>query len=249
MKTVSPSINLYSKEERKLFPKTQQRFFSDIAKNYKLLHGQYVDTVILPESGTHKEWIAARVTMHVNSAIMRLLYLTESFAHSANAHNGVACSTLVKGMVEIPLHLGYLVWVLSSDHNFKKVRRELDKMAFGSRDAKTGLTSVSKVNNKEMYQKTDEQMGKLFEDKKITDIFERLYKESNAVGHHNYEATMFCGLQNGDTWHSKDRKENFIFLTSKIFQIFLYVSTILFMSNMFLKAIRHYQKHMPDYLE
>jgi hypothetical protein len=247
MNTTSPSVKLYSKKVRKLFPEDQQEYFSSIEINYQLLQEQCVEKIELPQSGTHKNWVKSRVKMHTNSAIMRLLYLTESFCQSAISFNGAACANTVKGMVEVPLHLGYILWILSPEHDFEKIRTELAKIAFGDRDAKTGLTSVVKVKHKTMYEKADEQMSRLFEDKRVVDIFERLYKESNAVGHHNHEATMFCGLQSGGVWNAKDRREIFLFLVNNIFQLFLFVSTVLFMSVTFLKAIQHHQEQRSNY--
>lgn len=248
MKGVKDAIKIYSKTQRKLFDKDQRRLIKNIEETYVELRALCVDHVDLPQTGTHKEWIKSRVLLQTNFAIVRLLHLTESFAKSARDFNGAACSTLAKGMAEIVLNMGYICWIVSSDHDFKKIQKELDKLMWGNRDQETGLTSSGKVSHRDMYERADEEMAKLSGKKEVVDTFEKLYKGSNAVGHHNYEATMFCGLQNEDVWNAKDRKESFFFLVEKIFQLFLYASTTLVMTKIFLTAINHYVESMPDFL-
>jgi hypothetical protein len=81
-------------------------------------------------------------------------------------------------------------------------------------------------------------------------IFRTVYKEANATGHHNYEGrNLLMGVQKGDTWTPKDRKEWFVFLTSNIFQVFLHAGTILSMSSFFVNAIDHYLAGLPDRFE
>ena len=156
-------------------------------------------------------------------------------------------------MVEIPLHLGFLVWIISENNDFEKIRKQLDKIAFGNIDKKTKLTSISKVNGKELYEKTDMILKKLFKKEGGSyDIFEIIYKEANALGHHNYEGrNMLCGLQNHKegVWYAKDRKELFQFYSNNIFQFFLSCDTILFMSDVLLTGIDYYLNNLPEYFE
>ena len=179
---------------------------------------------------------------------MRLLYLVEGFCEASEGFNPVNTAVFVKAMVEIPLHLGYLVWILDTYKDFDSIKNELSKIAFGNRDEKTGLTISSKISQKTFYSRSDEMIRKFFKDEpsKI-DIFETLYKEANATGHNNYEGrNLLCGVQNGDTWRAKDRKEWFVFISNNIFRFFMQCDAVLGMSDIILKALDHYLKQLPD---
>ncbi len=243
---------LYSKEHKNLFNSQQLVHFSSIEKIYIKLLSRCVPQVDLPVSTTHKKWIASRVNLHVNTSIMRLLYLTENFCDASKKFNAPAVAVLVKAMLEIPLHMGYLVWILSEARNlgFEKIRIELDKIAFGNRDKNTGLTYSGKINAKTYYERADAMVKKLFKDyPESINIFEKMYKESNATGHHNHEAQMLCGIQNGGSWKAKDRMELFQLFTNSIFQFFMHCDALLGMTDIFLSAIDHYLENLPDYFE
>lgn len=233
----------------RLFNDKQKEDWSIIEKEYEKLKKRCVKEIFVPTEATHKEWIAARVNLHRNESIMRLLYLTEAFCEVSKKFNGPAAAVLIKGMVEIPLHLGYLSWLLSEHRPFEKMRKELSKIAFGNRDESTGLTSSSKVSGKDMYEKADKIMQKTFQENELTKVFETLYKDANATGHHNFEGRMLCGIKNDNTWKTKDRKELFTFYTKSIFPFFFKCEAILVMTSILYKTIDHYLKHLPDYLD
>lgn len=250
MYTNKPEIAFrFNKVDRKLFDKIQKEHWRTIEKEYKKLKQRCQKKIFVPVEATQKNWITARVNLHATESVMRLLYLTEAFCETSKKFNGAASAVLLKGMVEIPLHLGYMFWIISENHSFEKVRKELSKIAFGNRDKDTGLTSTGKVTGREMYDKADEMIEKIHKnssEKSTIKIFKTLYKESNATGHHNFEARMFSGLYNNDTWEAKDRKELFQFLTNKIFQLFLHSSATLGMTSIFLRGIDHHLEHLPD---
>jgi hypothetical protein len=205
---------------------------------------------MLPQSGIHKDWLKARVDLHVTTSLMRLLYLVESFVDSANKFNAVACAIHIKAMAEIPMHLGYINWVLYSHNSFGEIKEHLHKIAFGNRSKESGLTKSAKVSQKDLYKHSDEMLKKFFKhDQKSINMMERLYKEANATGHNNYEGRMLTGVQHGDTWTPRDRKEWFVFYSSNIFQFFLHCDLALGVSSTFLKAIDHYFDEIPDYLK
>lgn len=240
----------FSKKDLKLFKVVQKGYFRDIEKRYSELRGHCVAEIFLPQTGTHKEWISSRANFHVNDSILRLLYLTEAFCQVTKQFNGPAAAVLVKGMVEIPLHMGYLLWVISDHDQFEQVKEKLHQLSFGKRDPKTGMTSISNVKAKEMHQKADTMMRRMFKDKPGSiDIIERLYKESNATGHFNYDARLLTGIQNGAEWKAKDRKELFCFVAHDIFQFFMYCDTALFVTGIFYKAIQHRLGQMSDYMK
>jgi len=238
----------FSEEDKKLFSDDQKRSWANIQSFYEKLKAHCLEEIKIPISVSHKEWITARVNLHTTTSLMRLLYLIEGFCGVAKNFNSVASAVFVKAMVEVPLHLGYLVWILAEHNNFESIRDELSKIAFGNRDQGTGLTAGSKISQKDLYTRSDTMIKKFFKDNPSTiNIFETLYKEGNATGHHNYEGrNMLCGLQNNGTWHAKDRKELFIFYSNNIFQFFMYCDAILGMSYIFLKATDHYLNQLPN---
>lgn len=253
MNTTLDSVSFdYSDADKALFKNEQNTHWRDIEEYYVKLRARCVDELKISETGTHKAWITQRVEMHMVTSIMRLLYLTESFRDASLKFNGVAAAVHIKAMVEVPFHLGYLLWILYKHTKFEEMRAELAKLAWGIQDEDTGLTGKAKITQKEFYTRADEMVEKHFE--KVADptmkLFRTMYKEANATGHHNYEGrNVLVGVQNGDTWKSKDRKEWFVFLTSNIFQFFLHASTIVGMSFFFVKAIDHYLAELPDYFE
>jgi hypothetical protein len=241
----------YSEADKTLFQNGQEVYWKEIEEFYIKLRARCKNELKISESGTHKEWITQRVEMHMVTSLMRLLYLTESFRDSSTKFNAAAAAIHVKAMVEIPFHLGYLVWILCSHNKFEDVRAELAKVAWGIRDEETGLTSKASITQKTFYTRADEMLDKHFAGEPSTlEMFRTLYKEANATGHHNYEGrNVLVGVQKGDTWQTKDRKEWFVFLSSNIFQFFLYAGTIMGMSSFFVNAIDHYLNQLPDYLE
>ncbi len=243
----SKSIDFnYTNGDRKLFTDDQHRHWDNIKENYFVLSKKILLKVVLPQTGSHKGWITSRVELHVSQSLMRILYLVEEFCHASENFNSVAVAALVKSISEIPLHLGYIVWVLSENHDFEKIRTELRKISFGNINPKSGLTGSLKITQRELYERSDQMMRKFFKDQPGFDIFESLYKDSNAIGHHNYEARMLTGIQNGDTWKAGDRKELFVFFSNNIFQIFMYCDAALSMSKILLSAIDHYLSHLPE---
>lgn len=238
----------YSESDKAKFQNGQDIYWKNIEESYQKILLKCNDSLKISNSGTHKEWVSQRVKLHMTTSLMRLLYLTESFRDSAVKFNIVSAAVHNKAMCEIPLHLGYLVWVLSSRTKFDDMRLELSNIAFGLRDPDTGLTGHAKISQKTFYKRADEMLEKHFKDNPSTiKIFETIYKEANATGHHNFEGrSMLTGLQNGDTWVSKDRKEWFIFLSSNIFQVFLHCSTVLLMSLVFVNAIDHYLNQLQE---
>jgi len=252
MNTTLDSISFdYTESDKALFKNDQERYWKEISNSYVQLRSRCVDQLKILESGTHKEWIRQRVEVHMVTSIMRLLYLVESFRDSALKYNAAASAVQIKAMVEIPFHLGYLVWILSSHTKFEDVRSELSKIAWGNIDEETRLTSTANISQKTFYTRADEMIERHFKDQPATiKIFRTIYKEANATGHHNYEGrNVLMGVQEGDCWMPKDRKEWFIFLSSNIFQFFFHCSTILGMSCIFVKAIDYYLDRLPDYLK
>jgi hypothetical protein len=249
METLKPSILFgYSEADKALFQNDQERHWKDIEQFYIKIKNRCVDELKISPSGTHKSWVKQRVEMHMVTSLIRMLYLVESFKEASLNFNAVAAAIHIKAMAEVPMHLGYLVWILSSNSKFEEIRAELAKIAWGTKDATTGLTGRASITQKEFYTRADEMIEKHFKDQPSTiKIFETIYKEANAIGHHNYEGrNILVGVQKGETWNLKDRKEWFIFLTSNIFQVFLHCSTILGMSSFFINAIDHYLAQLPE---
>lgn len=240
----------YSNEEITLFNEDQKRHLENIEGMYPKLLARCHNNIEIPKSRTHKYWISQRVKLHIVTSLMRLLYLTESFRDASKQFNFVAAAVLVKAMVEIPLHLGYLAWILDSHSDFQSIKEELYKLSFGNRDSQTGLTTSAKISQKILYSRADEMMDKFFKDNPQTiKIFETLYKEANATGHHNYEGrNVSVGVMPDNVWEMRDRKIWFVFLTNNIFQCFLHTSTIFSMSFVFLDALDHYLNQLPDNL-
>ena len=252
MNTTPTSIFFnYSDADKVLFKNDQERHWKDIENFYIKLRARCKDELKLSDRGTHKEWITQRVEMHMVTSLMRLLYLVESFRDSAINFNVAAVAIHIKAMVEIPFHLGYLVWILSSHAKFEDMRTELAKLAWGNRDEDTGLTHQANITQNTFHIRADEMIEKHFKDQAATvKIFRTIYKEANATGHHNYEArNLLMGVQKDDVWAPKDRKEWFVFLSSSIFQFFLHCSTILIMSSFFVRAIDYYLENLPDRFE
>lgn len=240
----------FSKEDRKKIKFEQKEYLTHIEEIYFLLNKRCLNQISVPVTGTHKEWIKSRVYLHSNASVMRLLYLTESFCDASKKFNSVSVASLLKSMAEIPLHLGFLLFIISENNDFEKIRDLLGKLAFGNRDEKTNLTSTSKISGKELYQKTDDVLKKM-SNNESWNIFETIYKETNAFGHHNYEGRdMLCGLMDHKTgnWSVKDRKEIFQFYSNTIFQFFLYADAILTMSNIILNHIDNHLNSLPIYL-
>lgn len=239
----------YSKEDLILFDDIQRGYFDNISKNYLKLKEYCLPEVEVIQSGTHKEWIRSRMNLYITTSVVRLLYLTESFAEASVNFNAVTVAVHIKAMVEIPLHLAYLVWIVSEKQTFEEIREELKRLSFGIKNPDTGLTQKANITQKDLYQNADLVIKKLFnETSEIMNIFETIYKEANATGHHNYEGrNVLVGVQNGDIWKPKDRKEWFVFLSKNIFQFFLQADTILFMSDTLIDAINHYIDQLPDY--
>jgi hypothetical protein len=238
----------YSKEDRALFDDFQRRYFDNIEKNYIKLKAYCLPEIEVVQSATHKEWIRARINLYVTTSVMRLLYLTETVTEASNNFNAVTVAVHIKAMIEIPFHLAYLVWILSEKHTFEEIREELKKVAWGIPNPDTGLTYRTNVTQREFYEKADLVTKKLFnETPDMLNVFETIYKDANATGHHNYEGrNVLVGVQNDNTWKMRDRKEWFVFLSKNIFQFFLQADTILFMSDVLIKAINHYVDQLPD---
>lgn len=241
----------FDENDTKRFDEDQRISWGNIEKHYQDLKQKCLDDVKIPATGTHKEWIKSRVKLHETTSLVRLLYLVESFCDNTLKFNSVAAAANVKAMVEIPLHLGYLVWTLYNRKAFSAIREDLAKVTFGNRDASTGLTSSSRISQKDLYSRADQMMKIIFKgEASRINIFEALYKESNAIGHHNYEGrNVLTGNQSGDVWKIQDRKDQFIFLSNNIFQFFFYCDAILSMSSMLTNAIDHYLNHLPDYFK
>ena len=238
----------YNEEDKKLFNDNQKRYWENIQKFYEKLQKRCLPEITIPKSASHKEWITARVNLHTTTSLMRLLYLVEGFIGVSESFNAVASAVFVKGMTEVPLHLGHLAWILSEHNDFESIRTELFKLAFGNRDKGIGLTVSSKISQKDLYIHSDAMIKKFFKNQPTTiNIFETLYKEANAIGHHNYEGrNLLCGVQNSDTWRMKDRKEWFVFISNNIFQFFMHCDAILTMSDIFLNAVDHYLNQLPE---
>jgi hypothetical protein len=238
----------FSEEDKRLFSDDQKRYLENIQNFYVKLKARCLPEIKIPISASHKEWITARVNLHITTSLMRLLYLAEGFCEASENFNAVSSAVFVKAMTEVPLHLGYIVWILAEHKDFESIRAELAKLAFGNRDKGIGLTVSSKITQKDLYTRSDEMIKKFFKDQPSTiNIFETLYKESNATGHHNFEGrNLLCGVQNDDTWRAKDRKEWFVFISNNIFQFFLQCDAIFGMSDILLSAIDHYLKNLPD---
>ncbi len=245
----------YSPEELELFSSDQREFLNRIEIYYAEIKKKCRDNIKIVITGTHKEWITARVNLHVNTSLIRLLYLTESFCDASNKFNSVAVASHLKSMVEIPMHLGYLVWIISEHKKFEEIKTELSKIAFGKRNPKNNLTYKAKITQKEFYKTADLMLKKIFhESPEDVNVLETIYQEANATGHHNYEGrNVLTGFQNGDetggTWKQKNRKEWFIFISGNIFQFFLYATTILSTTKVLEEAIEHYLNQLPETLE
>jgi hypothetical protein len=239
----------YSEKDKKLFSENQLEDFDTIPKHYLKLKNHCLSEVEIIQSGTHKEWIRCRVNLHVTTSLMRLLYLTESFVDASNNFNIVSAAVHIKAMVEIPFHLAYLVYILTEKNKFEDIRDELKKLTWGIKNPDTGLTQKANLTQKELYKTADKIAKKLFhETPDMINMFEIIYKEANAGGHHNYEGrNLLTGVSKNGIWKIRDRKEWFVFISKNIFQFFLHADSILFISDIFIKAINHYIDQLPDY--
>lgn len=239
----------YCEADKKLFDDEHKRHWENIEDFYVKLKRKCLEKVEIPISTTHKRWITQRVNLHITTSLMRLLYLVESFCDASKRFNAVACAVHIKAITEIPLHLGYLVWILDSHKDFQSIRNELSKISFGNKDPKIGLTISGKISQKVLYTRADEMINKFFKNNpKQINIFETLYKQSNAIGHHNYEGrNVLIGVMNNDTWEIRDRKEWFVFM-AKLFQLFMHCDSTLAMSWVFLDVLDHYLKQIPERL-
>ena len=79
----------FSKEDKKLFKPEQKKHLKNIEKYYLKLYGRCIKKIPTPIEATHKEWITARINLHSNTSVMRLLYLTETFCYSSKKFNSV----------------------------------------------------------------------------------------------------------------------------------------------------------------
>ncbi len=145
----------YSEEDKALFDDVQRGYFDNIPKNYLKLKAYCFPEVEMLQSGTHKEWIRSRIKLYVTTSVMRLLYLTESFTNASENFNAVTAAIHTKAMVEIPLHLAYLTWIVSERRTFEEMRKELEKITWGIKDNNTSLTYKSSITQKELYENAD----------------------------------------------------------------------------------------------
>ncbi|MEX0918486.1 MAG: hypothetical protein WDZ85_00740 [Candidatus Paceibacterota bacterium] len=243
----------YSDEDVALFQNDQQRHWESIERYYPLLRLRCLDEIPTPIETSQREWITTRSNRLLTTSIMRLLYLAESFRDACLKFNGPATAIHAKAMIEPVLHISNIAWILEH-HNadFEQIRREFDQMAFGRRDG-GGLTTRARISNRQLYTRADELMQRLGNGAENTpdiNVFETLYKEANATGHHNFEGRdILIGVTDkNDVWRPKDRKEWFIFMSSNIFQFFLHTSTVLSMSHIFVGMIDHYLNQLPERL-
>lgn len=126
-------------------------------------------------------------------------------------------------------------------------------MAFGDRREDSGLTASPRINHTDLTQRADALMRRFGGDDREDDainVFETIYRESNAVGHHNFEGRdILAGTTDeNDIWRPEPRKEWFIFISSNIFPFFLHTSALFGMSNIFVRTIDHYLENMPESL-
>jgi hypothetical protein len=183
---------------------------------------------------------------------MRLLYLGESFCDASLKFNAPSTAVHVKAMVEPVLHIANLAWILEHHRNdFEQIRIELDRMAFGNR-ATGDLTTSARISQRELYTRADELM-KGYEKGEEADelnIFEILYKEANASGHHNFEGRdiLVGKMDKNHVWRPEDRKRWFVFISSNIFPFFLHTGVVFNMSSIFVHHIDYHLEKMPDLL-
>lgn len=243
----------YSNEDVTLFQNDQQRHWESIKKYYPLLRARCLEEIPTPVETNQGEWVTTRSNRLLTTSIMRLLYMGESFRDASIRFNGPAAAIHAKAMVEPVLHIANIAWILEHHNtNFEQIRREFDQAAFGQRD-RDGLTTRARISNRQLYTRADELMQRLGngeEDTPDINVFETLYQEANATGHHNFEGRdILIGVTDkNDVWRPKDRKEWFIFMSSNIFQFFLHASTVFSMSYIFVGMIDHYLKQLPERL-
>jgi hypothetical protein len=242
----------YSEADAVLFENDQSRHWRRIEEYYSTLRERCLDEIPMPIEATHKVWVTSRVNRLLVTSIMRLLYLGESFCDSTLKFNTPSAAVHVKAMVEPVLHIANLAWILEHHHNsFEQIRIELDRMAFGNR-ATGELTTSARITQKELYTRADDLMKGYggSEAKDELNVFEILYKEANASGHHNFEGRdMLVGVTDkNNVWHPKNRKEWFVFISSNIFQFFLHTGVVFSMSTVFVNHIDHYLENMPESL-
>lgn len=243
----------YSDEDAALFQNDQRKHWESVERYYPLLRARCLEEIPTPIETNQREWVRTRANRLLTTSIMRLLYLGESFRDASLKFNGPAAAIHAKAMVEPVLHIANIAWILEN-HNtdFEQIRREFDQMAWGRRDG-GGLTTRARISNRQLYTRADELMHRLGSgeyDAPVVKVFETLYQEANATGHHNFEGRdILIGVTDeNDVWHPKDRKEWFIFMSSNIFQFFLYTSTVFSMSNIFAGIIDHYLERLLERL-
>lgn len=241
----------YSEEDAKLFQNEQDRHWRNIEEKYLLLRNRCMEEIPTPVQTTQNIWVRTRTNRLLTTSIMRLLYLTESFRDSAIQFNAPATAVQVKAMVEPGLHIANLAWVLENHrNNFDSIRVEFDRMAFGRRD-RGELTTRARISHRDLYRRADTLLSRLENtsgENHLINVFETIYQEANATGHHNFEGrdTLIGVTDTNNTWHPRDRKEWFTFMSSNIFQFFLHTSTIFTMSHIFIGMIDHYLEHLPE---
>lgn len=250
--TTQETINFnYSPEDVKLFKNNQEVNWRAIENSYIQIRLRCMGEIIMPSTASHKVWIEARVNRLLVTSIMRLLYLGESFQDTSLKFNAPSTAVHVKAMVEPVLHVANLVWILRHKDNFDEIRAELARMAYCNR-ATNELTTSAKISQKELYTRADELIHLYTEgvEKEYPNLFQILYQDSNATGHHNFEGRdMLIGLPDKqNVWRPKDRKEWFIFLSSNIFPFFMYTRMIFSMTSIFIGEIDYHLENMPDTL-
>jgi hypothetical protein len=251
MSTTSETINFnYSKEDAALFQNDQELHWRKTEEYYILLRGRCVDEIPTPIEATHKVWVTSRVNRLLVTSIMRLLYLAESFQDASLKFNAPSVAVHVKAMVEPVLHIANLAWILRNHPgDFEQIRSELHRMAHGRKDV-GGLTTSARISQKDLYTRADELMKSYSEEAEENEmnVFETIYKEANASGHHNFEGRdMLVGVTDKNhIWHPKDRKEWFVFMSSNIFPFFIHSGVIFSMSNIFISEIDHYLENIPE---
>lgn len=253
MKTTLEAIELnYSDADKALFENDQGRHWSRIEEYYSILRERCLDEIQMPLEATHRVWVTSRVNRLLVTSLMRLLYLGESFCDASLKFNAPSAAVHVKAMVEPVLHIANLVWILEHYHNdFEQIRTELDRMAFGR--SESGLTASARISQKELYRRADEIMNGYKESEAEDDlnVFETLYKEANATGHHNFEGRdVLIGQTDfvNHVWRPADRKQWFVFISSNVFQFFLHTGVVFSMSSVFVGHIDHYLENMPEML-
>lgn len=246
---VNPLVFNYSDEDIKLFDSKQHAHWKSIEDFYLKLNNECLSEIRLPQVCPSQEWVVSRVHLHVSQSLLRLLNLTEAFCNASKEFNIMSAAALIKAMTEIPLHIGYILWILRTHKDYSVARKKIMELAIGERDSITGFTSKSRVGQKTLYIRADEVIRDLFGNKSSdVGIFETLYKESNVVGHNNFEARMLTGIYDlkENIWRAGGKKDLFILFTNGMFPLFFYCDAILSMSYVLFQAIDRQLKTTPD---